>query len=133
MTFAALRFRGLLVAGLGLALASLALAGASNAPAATDCGLIVDAPASYYGIAVITSASVECATAKNTLRFSMTLTRDGAVVGTSERTCHKRPDCWSYVLVDDAPGDQTWCTTATARVGSVMLPPLTRCETDGAL
>jgi hypothetical protein len=31
--------------------------------------------------------------------------------------------------VNDAPGDQVWCTIASARVGGHAFGPVTRCET----
>jgi hypothetical protein len=105
----------------------------SAAGAAGDCTLSATEPSSYYGIATITSGSVDCASAKNVLRFSITLTRDGTVVDSHERTCHKAATCWSYSLVDDPAGDQVWCTRVSARVGSSPLAELTRCETDPAL
>jgi hypothetical protein len=115
---------------LGLALAALLLVRPGTVAAAEDCTLSATAPSSYYGIATITSGSVDCAAAKNVLRFSIALTRDGAVVASGERTCHKSATCWSYLLVDDPPGDQT---TVSARVGSRTVGALTRCEADPAL
>lgn len=103
------------------------------AAAHDDCTLVVTAPSSYYGIAIITSGAVECGSAKNTMLFSIALTRDGVVVESGDRRCHKRTDCWSYLVADDGPGDQLWCTHASARVGSHPLTMVTRCEQDAAL
>jgi hypothetical protein len=119
-----------LVVGLA-ALLLLMRPGASAA--APDCLLTVNAPGSYYGIAAITSGSVDCATRKNTLRFSIVLQRDGVVVDSGERTCHKAVTCWSYLVHDDEDGDQRWCATVGARVGSQSLAPVTRCEDDPQL
>ena len=93
-----------------------------------DCTLSSTAPSSYLGTAVISSGSLDCAATMNVLRFSIVLTRDGSVATSSERTCHKAATCWSYVFDDDAPGDQRYCSTVSARVGSHSLPAVTRCE-----
>jgi hypothetical protein len=69
---------------------------------------------------------------KNTIRFSIVLTRDGAVVDSSERTCHKAASCWSYLLENDSPGDQVWCARISARVGPHTVGTLARCEEDPA-
>jgi hypothetical protein len=119
-----------LVVGLA-ALLLLIRPGASAA--APDCALTVNAPGSYYGIGAITSGSVDCATRKNTLRFSIVLSRDGVTVDSGERTCHKAVTCWSYLVHDDEDGDQRWCATVGARVGSQSLAPVTRCEDDPQL
>jgi hypothetical protein len=95
--------------------------------------LTATAPSSYYGIAAITSGSVDCTSSKNVLRFSILLTRDGSLVESNERTCHKAPTCWSYLVHDDTAGDQVWCTQVSARVGSHSLAVITRCEEDPAL
>jgi hypothetical protein len=52
-------------------LATISLLGAGSAAAGrTDCTLTANAPASYYGVAVITSGSVDCPAVKNVIRFS---------------------------------------------------------------
>jgi hypothetical protein len=116
-----------------LAAAAVLLGAGPAAGAGGDCTLSATEPASYYGIATIASGSVDCTSTKNVLRFSITLTRDGTVVDSHERTCHKAATCWSYSLVDDPAGDQVWCTRVSARVGSSPIGELTRCETDPAL
>ncbi|MGH3105297.1 MAG: hypothetical protein ACRDN6_14495 [Gaiellaceae bacterium] len=93
-----------------------------------DCTLVAEPPVSYYGIATITSGSVDCATRKNTIRFAIVLTRDGTVAASGDRTCHKASTCWSYLFADDPPGDQLWCTRVSARIGSHSLGEVTRCE-----
>lgn len=129
------RPRVLLLGALGAALALTVLLASrpAQAPAASDCTLVAEAPTSYYGVATITSGSVDCASAQNTLRFFITLTRDGTVAASGERRCHKASTCWSYLIADDPAGDQTWCTTVSARVGSQTLAGVTRCEQDPAL
>jgi hypothetical protein len=119
---AALAVTALLVTSTGDALA-----------AAEDCTLTADPPASYYGIDTITSGSVDCASAKNTILFSIVLTRDGSVAASGQRRCHKASTCWSYLLTDDPPGDQLWCTHVSARVGSYSLAEVSRCEADPTL
>jgi hypothetical protein len=116
-----------------LAAAAVLLSAGSAAGASGDCSLSATEPSSYYGIATITSGSVDCSSTKNVLRFAITLTRDGTVVDSHERTCHKAATCWSYSLVDDPAGDQVWCTRVSARVGSSPIGELTRCETDPSL
>jgi hypothetical protein len=119
---------------LALALAALFLTKPEQAIAAhDDCTLSSTAPSSYGGIAAITSGSVDCTMAKNVMRFSIVLMRDGTVVDSNERTCHKAATCWSYLVEDDPPGDQVWCTRVSARVGSHSLAAVTRCEADPAL
>jgi hypothetical protein len=119
---------------LTLGLAALVAGRAEIAAAGHEnCALSSTAPSSYLGTAVITSGSVDCTTAKNVIRFSITLTADGSLVETSERTCHKAKTCWSYVFENDPPGDQRYCSTVSARVGSHSLAPVTLCEEDVAL
>jgi hypothetical protein len=113
--------------------ALLMLMRAGTSAAAPDCVLTANAPGSYYGVAAITYGSVDCATRKNTLRFSILLQRDGVTVDSGERTCHKAVTCWSYLVHDDEDGDQRWCAIVGARVGSTSLAPVTRCEDDPAL
>jgi hypothetical protein len=105
----------------------------SAAGAHGDCALTTTPPSSYYGVATITSGSVDCTTAKNVLRFTIALTMDGQVVDSGERTCHKATTCWSYLIQDDPAGDQLWCTIVSARIGSHALSSVTRCESDGSL
>jgi hypothetical protein len=117
---------------LGLLAVTLAFAALVTTQSASashgDCTLSSTAPSSYLGTAVISSGSLDCASTKNVLRFSIVLTRNGSVATSSERTCHKAATCWSYVFDDDAPGDQRYCSTVSARVGSHSLPAVTRCE-----
>jgi hypothetical protein len=91
--------------------------------------LVVNPPANYGNIFAISSASVECASVKRVMHLSLILTVDGMIADPSDRTCHRRADCPTYVIVNDAPGDQVWCSTASARVGGHALGPVTRCET----
>jgi hypothetical protein len=105
----------------------------SAAGAHGDCTLTATPPSSYYGVATITSGSVDCAAAKNVLRFTIALTMDGQVVDAGERTCHKAATCWSYLVHDDPAGDQTWCTRVSARVGSHSAGEVSRCETGDAI
>jgi hypothetical protein len=111
-----------------LALAAVVAWAGPAAAAHQDCTLSATAPSSYLGTAVITSGSVDCASTKSVLRFSIALTRDGSLVSAHERTCHKASTCWSYIFADDPPGDQLYCNTVLARVGSHSLPATTRCE-----
>jgi hypothetical protein len=77
---------------------------------------------------VIASGSVDCVSTKSVMRFSIVLTRDGSIATTSERTCHKASTCWSYVFDNDPAGDQRYCSTVSARVGSHSLPAVMSCE-----
>ena len=107
---------------------TVVLAAAAPAPGAhADCALDVTAPSNYAG-AAIASGSADCASPKNTIRVTMTLTRDGTPVDVSERTCHKSSSCWTYVFADDISGDQRWCATISARVGNHALAGVSRCE-----
>jgi hypothetical protein len=85
------------------------------------------------GAPAITSGSVDCASSKNVLRFTIVLTRDGTGVASNERTCHKAATCWSYLVEDGAAGDQVWCTQVSARVSSHALTAITGCEQDPTL
>jgi hypothetical protein len=118
---------------LGAALALVVFGLGTASAAHEDCVLTADAPSSYYGIDTITSGSVDCGTAKNTILFTIVLTRDGAVADSGQRRCHKASTCWSYLLADDPPGDQVWCTRVVARVGSHSLSEANRCEADPSL
>ena len=121
------------VAMLAATLAGLSILARQATAAHDDCALTADAPASYYGIGTIMSGSIDCATAKSVVRFSIALTMDGALVASGERTCHKAASCWSYLVEDDPAGDQTWCTRVSARVGSHAVGAVTRCESGDAI
>jgi L,D-peptidoglycan transpeptidase YkuD (ErfK/YbiS/YcfS/YnhG family) len=66
------------------------------------------------------------------VRFSIVLTRNGNVAITSERTRHKATTCWTYVFDNDRAGNQRYCSTVSARVGSHSLVPVTRCEEEAS-
>ena len=125
---------GLAVLALALALTALSLARSDVAGAAhNDCTLSLFGPASSYGIYASTSGSVDCATRKNVIHFSIVLTSDGSVVDSEDSTCHKAATCWNYAIVNDPPGDQRYCSTVSARVGPHSVGTLTRCEEDATL
>ena len=84
----------LCVLALAVAVAALLVAAPQKAAAAhEDCELRAFAPGALYGIYASTSASVECATAKNVIHISIVVTRDGSFIESTDRTCHKRADC----------------------------------------
>jgi hypothetical protein len=123
--------RTLVLTGVVLALGATVLLAPGRASAThEDCAFVVNAPGNYANIFAISSASVECASVKRVIHLSLVLTVDGAFADSSDRTCHKRADCPTYTIVNDAPGDQMWCTTASARVGGHSYAPVTRCETE---
>jgi hypothetical protein len=127
------RTRALVLTGVVLALgATLLLAPGPVSAAGEDCVLVVNPPGNYANIFAISSASVECASVKRVIHLSLVLTVDGTFADSSDRTCHKRADCPTYTIVNDAPGDQVWCTTASARVGGDSFGPVTRCETESS-
>jgi hypothetical protein len=118
---------------LAVALAVLLLVRPERSAAAhEDCTLSTGAPVSYAGIFAIGGGSVDCATTKNVIRVSAFLTMDGAFMDSIERTCHKRATCPTNVFVNDPPGDQVWCNTASGRVGAHSLPEVTHCETEAS-
>jgi hypothetical protein len=122
--------RGLVLTGVVLVLGAIVLLAPGRASAAhEDCSLVVNPPVNYGNIFAISSASVECGSVKRVMHLSLVLTVDGTIADSSDRTCHKRADCPTYVIVNDAPGDQVWCTIASARVGGHAFGPVTRCET----
>jgi hypothetical protein len=121
----------LCVVALAVALTALLLMRPANSVAAhEDCTLSTGAPVSYGGIFAIGGGSVDCATTKNVMRVSAFLTRDGTFMDSSERACHKAAACPTNVFVNDPPGDQRWCNTASGRVGPHSLPAVTHCETE---
>lgn len=123
--------RALAITGVMLALGATVLLAPGRASAAhEDCALVVNPPVNYGNIFALSSASVECASVKRVIHFSLVLTVDGTIADSSDRTCHRRADCSTYTVVNDGPGDQVWCTTASARVGGHSLGPVTRCETE---
>ena len=123
--------RGLALTGVVLVLGATVLLAPGRASGAhEDCALVVNPPVNYGNIFAISSASVECASVHRVIHLSLVLTVDGAIADSSDRTCHRRADCPTYVIANDAPGDQVWCTTASARVGGHALGPVTRCETE---
>jgi hypothetical protein len=118
---------------LALALAALLLVGPEKSAAAhDDCRLSTGAPVSYGGIFAIGGGSVDCATTKNVIRVSAFLTMNGTFMDDTERTCHKAATCPTNVFVNDPPGDQVWCNTASGRVGPHSLPAVTHCETEAS-
>jgi hypothetical protein len=94
-----------------------------------DCSLRLEGPALDAGIYALSYGEIVCGTVKNTIRLRMTMTRDGTTTDDVVTTCHKDADCWNYVIENDAPGDQLWCTTISARVGPHNVAPITRCAT----
>jgi hypothetical protein len=116
-----------------VALAALLLVGPERSAAAhADCTLSTGAPVSYGGIFAVGGGSVDCATTKNVMRVSAVLTMDGAFMDSSERTCHKAATCPTNVFVNDRPGDQVWCNTASGRVGPHSLAAVTHCEMEAS-
>jgi hypothetical protein len=116
-----------------LAIASAVAVTLVAAPGASggheDCTLTSGAPVPFYGSAnAFTTATIECGSFKNWIRVTLVLTRDGTVADTSDRMCHKRSDCWTYVFAQDPPGDQTWCAHASGRIGPHSIPEITFCE-----
>jgi hypothetical protein len=119
---------------LAVTLGAVALLGPGRASAAhEDCGLVVNPPATYGNIAAISSAEIKCGSVKRTIHFTMSMTVDGTLADSSDRTCHKRTDCWTYVFANDDPADQLWCSTATVRIGGHTVGPVTRCEADATV
>jgi hypothetical protein len=122
------------VVALGLALAALGVARPTAVGAAHfDCTLSSGAPVPYAGIMVIASGSVDCATTKNVMRTLVVLTRDGSFLESSDRTCHKAATCPTYMILNDPPGDQVYCSQVSGRVGPHSLAEPARCETDPTL
>jgi hypothetical protein len=109
--------------------AALAALPATSAAGHADCSLRLEGPALDAGIYATAYGEIVCGTAKNTIRFTITMTRDGTTTDAVVVTCHRDVDCWSYVLENDSPGDQLWCTTVSARVGPHSVAPVTRCAT----
>jgi hypothetical protein len=82
---------------------------------------------------VIPNAVVQCGTAQNRIRVSVTLTRDGVVARQAQRDCRKSSVC--YLDIDasapDIPGDQVWCTQASAwSNGNTFIGSAVACEAD---
>ena len=126
--------RALGFAVVALTLGAVAVIGPGRAAAAhEDCVLVVNPPVTYGNIFAITSAEIRCGAVKRTMHLTMSMTVDGVLADSSERTCHKRADCWTYTFASDAPGDQVWCATATVRIGGHWVGPVTRCETDASV
>ena len=94
-----------------------------------DCVLTVGEPTLSYGIFAFATTSVECQSLKNTITISAELERDGVVVQSVVERRHKDNEWFAYVLVNDAPGDQTWCFRVPARINPHTLGPITRCAT----
>ncbi len=118
---------------LGLVLIALVVLAAALPRAASaahdDCALIVGEPTLTYGIFAFATTSVECRSVKNTITISAELVRDGVVVQSVVERRHKDNEWFAYVLVNDVPGDQTWCFRVSARINPHSLGPVTRCAT----
>ena len=117
---------------LPLAVAAAAPAGAGGAGSA--CTLTLNRPFLYAppGGTVISDVSVECSSQQRRIRIDATLTRDGAVVAATRRDCRKasRCDVSTDASANDVPGDQVWCTTASASADGTFLGEARACETD---
>jgi len=114
-----------------LAVAAAAPAGAGGAE--STCNFTVNPPFLYAppGGTVISDVSVECSAPQGRIRIEATLTQDGAIAAATRRDCRKRSTC--YVSTDasanDVPGDEVWCTTASASADGIFLGEETICET----
>jgi hypothetical protein len=74
---------------------------------------------------------IECATVKNQMRLTVSLTRDGVEVSRFTRNdCRKRNVCHADVgaSAPDVAGNQVWCTVAWGSVHGHALPRATACE-----
>jgi hypothetical protein len=115
-----------------LVLAAAAPAGAGRT--AADCTLTVAPPFLYAppGGTVISSVNAGCATPARRIRVEATLTRDGTAVASARRDCRRATSCWitTDASANDVPGDQVWCTTASASADGVDLGEQTACETE---
>jgi hypothetical protein len=114
--------------------AAAAVAAGGGASTAAGCTFTVAPPTLYAppnGI-VLSNVSVECADTQRRIRIGAKLTRDGMVVADTRRDCRKAQRC--YVDVDasanDVPGDQVWCTSASASTDGAAFAEETACETE---
>jgi hypothetical protein len=102
--------------------------------AAGSCTLTVDPPFLYAppGGTVISLVRAGCATPARRIHVEATLTRDGTVVTSARRDCRRAASCWitTDASANDVPGDQVWCTTASASADGVDLGRQTACETE---
>jgi hypothetical protein len=107
---------------------------AGGTAAAGDCTLTVDPPFLYAppGGTVISSVRAGCTTPAKRIHVEATLTRDGTVVTSARRDCRRTASCWitTDASANDVPGEQVWCTTASASADGVDLGEQTACETE---
>ena len=92
-----------------------------------DCNLVTNGPFLSYGIYAFATADVECQSAKNTIAIYADLLRDGVVVDSSISRTHKRSSWSTYLLENDAPGEQMWCLRVSARVNPHTIGPVVTC------
>ena len=114
---------------LAIVIALAAGTGTSSA-AHEECALTLNTPTDFRVIMVITSAQLDCETEQKVVHFSISLTADGELVEEKTRKCHRTNQCWSYIFVNDLPGDQQWCVQASARIGGHDIAELEQCESD---
>jgi hypothetical protein len=102
--------------------------------AAADCTLTVAPPFLYAppGGTVISSVNAGCATPAKRIHVEARLTRDGTVVASARRDCRRATSCWvtTDASANDIPGEQVWCTTASASADGVDLGEQTACEAE---
>jgi hypothetical protein len=124
-----------LVPLIGLLVLLVPSSGASASPLgtarglATGCQLVASPPTDYFGI-IIPLGEVRCASTQSRIHIEVTLQRDGTAVALAARDCRKASTCILSVDAShqDAPGNQLWCTRATARIRSQSLGEAAACE-----
>lgn len=103
---------------------------AKAAPKTDDCVLTITPPVLTYGVFVATEAALECKTVKHTIEIDLELLQDGVVVGTDDERAHKRSTWHAYTVVNDPPGNQTWCVRVTALYPPYTIGPVTSCASE---
>ena len=114
--------------------AAAAVTAGGGASTAGGCTFTVAPPALYAppNGTILSNVSVECAAAQRRIRIAATLTRDGTAVASTRRDCRKAERCYVTVdaSADDVPGDQVWCTTASASTDGASFAEGTAYEAD---
>ena len=107
----------------------LGLAGGASA-GASDCRLEAEPPFLYAGM-VFGVGRVTCTAPANKISITVVLEKNGVEVARVTRNdCRKTAVCWNTTSTAlDEPGDQIWCSRASASATGADLGEARVCET----
>jgi hypothetical protein len=124
------RFVGISLVAATAIVVVLSLVGGAAA-GASDCRLEAQPPFLYAGM-VFGSGRVVCTAPNNKISITVVLEKNGTDIARVVRNdCRKTAVCWNTTSnALDEPGDQTWCSRATASATGIDLGEVRVCESD---